>query len=101
MEQARKEKVPASAEGWGRAAAEKEKVADRDAAGDKAVDAAGGAAKVAAKHRGRAADRISRLLLEEGAVGSDCRWKERRRSITAWRSSRILGTRELVEKERM
>jgi hypothetical protein len=64
MEQARKAKAPAK--GWDLAALENE----RDAAGGKAMakDAARGKVKqkVAAKPRGRDADRISRLPLEKG-----------------------------------
>jgi hypothetical protein len=69
MEQDRKEKAPVPAEVWAAAAVEKEKGAVKDAAGDKAVDAARGKvkAKVATKHRGRAAKRISRPPPEKGA----------------------------------
>ena len=68
MEQARKEKAPVPVEVWALAVREKERVAVKDAAGDKAVDAARGKveAKVAAKHRGEAADRISRHPLDKG-----------------------------------
>ena len=62
MEQDRKEKAPVPAEVWALAAREKEKDAVKDAAGNKAVVAARGKAKVAAKRRDRAADRISERL---------------------------------------
>ena len=69
MERARKEKAPVPVEAWVLAAMEKEKVAAKVAARDKAVDAARDKAKrkFAVRHRGKAADRISRLLLEKGA----------------------------------
>jgi hypothetical protein len=61
MEQDRKEKAPGPAEVWALAVREKEKVAIKDAAGDKAEDAARGKAKATAavEHRGKAANRIS------------------------------------------
>ena len=60
MEQDRKEKAPVPAEVWALAVRGKEEVAVKDAAGDKAVDAARGKVKVVvgAKRRGRAANRI-------------------------------------------
>ncbi len=60
MEQDRKEKAPAPAEAWDRAAAEKEKVAAKVAVkgGDKV--------KVAAKPRGKAAGRISKPFEKTG-----------------------------------
>ena len=69
MEQARKEKVTVLEEAWAAVVREGEKVAVRDAAGDRAVEAAWGKAKVvvAAKHRDKAADRISKPLFQQGA----------------------------------
>ena len=48
IEQDRKEKAPIPAKVWAAAAVIKEKVVARDAAGDRAVDAATGKVKVAA-----------------------------------------------------
>lgn len=68
MEQARKEKAPVPAEVWALAVREKEKVAVKDAAGDKAVvaDRDEGKLKVADRDRDKAADRIGKLFSRQG-----------------------------------
>ena len=75
MEQDRKEKAPVPAEGWALAARENDKAAARDAAAGKAVDAVRGKVKVvvAARRKGRAADRISRPLMRKEIT--DARWR--------------------------
>ena len=67
MERDRKEKAPVPAEVWAAVVREGEKVAVKDAAANKAVDAARSKAKVAFKHGDEAANRISKLLFEKGA----------------------------------
>jgi len=79
MEQARKEKAPVPEEVWAAVVRGKEQAAVKDAAGDKAVDAARGKGKGKVAAKGKAALETSELLSRD---------ETNAKSVEAWENDR-------------